>query len=244
MPAEAPQSSLDILNNDDVRGGAFQTLATKVYQTLREEIVSGQLEPETRLVRRAISKRLGVSPIPVLEALHRLESDGLVESEPMYGSRVKAWTLETVRNDQVLREALECQAARLCAENATPAHLEELTHAAVNLDDTVSRPDAEAFEGMHQHLDFHLRIARFGGFASIERELRRLWQRRLMRLNWLNARMFPVPEDWHQALVAAIASRDADRAEAQARRHVTYGQEHDLQVLEAASKRKPEGERG
>ena len=94
----------------------FQTLSAKVYHTLRDEILSGALPPHTRLVRRTVSKRLGVSPMPVTEALLRLEQDGLVESEPMYGSRVKAWTLEAVQGDEVLREALECQAARLCAE--------------------------------------------------------------------------------------------------------------------------------
>ena len=47
----------------------FTTLATKVYATLREQITSGALAPGSRLVRRVLSDRLGVSPMPVTESV-------------------------------------------------------------------------------------------------------------------------------------------------------------------------------
>ncbi|HEX7008932.1 MAG TPA: GntR family transcriptional regulator, partial [Phycisphaeraceae bacterium] len=95
--------------SDQVDGDA--TLTNQVYQTLREEILNGQLKPGTRLVRRAVSARLGVSRMPVADALVRLEQDGLVESRPMIGARVVPLTPQRLRDDQVMREALECQAA-------------------------------------------------------------------------------------------------------------------------------------
>ena len=82
---------------------SFQTLKSQIYETLRREILSGATPPGTRMVRRILSKRLGVSPIPVIEALHELEKDGLVESQPMYGHRVRSLSVETARNDHVLR---------------------------------------------------------------------------------------------------------------------------------------------
>jgi DNA-binding GntR family transcriptional regulator len=209
----------------------FRTLSSKVYQVLRDEILSGALPPHTRLVRRTISRRLGVSPMPVTEALLRLEQDGLVESEPMFGARVKAWTLESVRGDEVLREALECQAARLCAERASDNQLRELAEEAKTLDAIMAKREEDSPEGMRAHCEFHVRIARFTGCPALEAELRRVWTRRLMLWNWLNAAMFPVPEDWHQQLTGALASRDPDLAGKRAREHVRFNQAKDSEVL-------------
>ena len=50
-----------------------------------------------------------------------LEVDGLVENRPLYGCRVRPLTSKMFYNDQVLREAIECQVARLCSENISDA---------------------------------------------------------------------------------------------------------------------------
>jgi len=209
----------------------FLTLTEKVYRTLREEITSGELKPGTRLVRRSVSKRLGVSPIPVTEALYRLEQDGLVDSEAKYGSRVRVWTLDALRNEQVLREALECQAARLCAEKATDAQLSEFAGQAKRLDALMEKLDPVSTEGMKAHLELHVSIARITGYELIEREIRRVWLRWLVRWNWISAALHPVPPDWHQQLIAAIATRDGSKASEKMRDHVRRNQEHDLELL-------------
>ncbi len=214
--------------------GDFQTLANKIYLMLQEEIASGEMPSGTRLVRRVLAKRFNVSPIPVTEALYRLEQDGLVESAPMYGARVKVWTLDALKNDQVLREALECQAARLCAEHATDAQLNALMNMARELDALMKQKAADPKEGMHKHLDFHLGIARFGGYRSIENEIHRIWRRRLMRWNWVSAKSLKMPSDWHQQLVRVLKKRDPEAAEQKMREHVRYGQDHDAELLHSA----------
>ncbi len=214
--------------------GDFQTLATKIYLQLQEEIANGELPSGTHLVRRTLAKRFKVSPIPVTEALYRLEQDGLVESAPMYGSRVKVWTLEALKNDQMLREALECQAARLCAENVTDTQLERLLMMAKDLDAMMTKTETDQKIGMHKHLEFHLYIARFGGNQAIEREVHRIWRRRLMRWNWLSAKSLNIPADWHQQLVGAIAKRDPEIAEKEMRKHVRFGQDFDAELLDLA----------
>ncbi len=59
------------------------TLSRRVYAVLRDDIVAGRLKPGERLVRKAIAERLGVSTIPVIEALYMLEIDGYVENRPL-----------------------------------------------------------------------------------------------------------------------------------------------------------------
>ena len=76
-------------------------LERRVYERLRDQIVSGGLRPGEQLVEARIAEELGVSKTPVREALIRLQRDGLVEIEPYRGARV----LEPSEND--VREILE-----------------------------------------------------------------------------------------------------------------------------------------
>lgn len=218
-------------SDDDSRPA--DTLTRRVYQTLRDEILDGDLRPGDRLVRKKVAARLGVSPMPVTEALYMLEVDGLVESRPLCGCRVRPVTMEDIANAQVLREALECQAARLCAEKASDADLTRLHKLAVQLDSTVAKSDPRSRLGMRLHLDLHAGITAATGYTVLGDELRRVWFQRYMYLNWINATLVnPVPEGWHQRLMQAIASRDPERAEAAMREHVRYGQGYSQTALD------------
>ncbi|MBT3375154.1 MAG: GntR family transcriptional regulator [Lentisphaerae bacterium] len=200
------------------------TLAARAYGALRREITSGVLKPGDRLVRRDIAKRLGVSTIPVIEALLRLEHDGLVESKPNCGARVRPLTLEAIENECVLREAIECQVARLVAETADDRQLEELGASAQRLDAMMQRVDPGSVIGMERHMEFHLRLAEIAGYPLLREQLEAIWLRHLMQLNWVNAAILPVPEKWHGKLMNAFKARDPDTAEAVMRQHVRYGQ--------------------
>lgn len=211
----------------------FGTLTHRVYRVLRGEILQGVRPPGSRLVRRTLGKQLGVSPNPVAEALWRLEQDGLVESQPMYGARVKPLTVENVRNDHILREAIECQAARLCAESANGGQLQELRAKAVILDEMLAQSPRPK-EADDRHLDFHVAVARVAGAQALVDLLGKVWFRRLNTLNTANVSIKPVPADWHGQLVDALATHDPERAEAVMRHHVRYGVPEQLQALRAA----------
>ncbi len=215
------------------------TLTEQVYGTLRDEIVAGVLRPGDRLVRRTLSKRLGVSPMPVVEALLRLEADGLVESSPQRGSRVRPLTFEEVHNDQVLREAIECQAARMCAENASKDELATLMSKARLVDRMLPKlreramPVAATPAEFPIDVDFHMDVARCGGCGGLVEELGRVWFRRVMRFSWLKLMQYkPRMADCHQQLVEAISSRDLDLAEARMREHVRYSNDMDREALD------------
>ena len=202
---------------------AFATLTERVYATLRDDILAGRLEPGARLVRRILAKRLAVSPVPVSEALLRLESDGLVESAPMYGARVVVTSDASVRDDLVLREAVECQAARECAVAASEQALHELARQAAAIDAVMhAGADPGDLASDQAHGALHLAIIEAAGCSALARELRRLWFRRQMHRAWVTAADRGLPSGWHRDLVAAIASRDPARAEAHMRFHVRW----------------------
>lgn len=205
----------------DVDGDA--TLTDRVFAVLREEIAQGKLAPGTKLVRRELSQRLGASTIPVMEALRRLEQDGLVEHQAYSGTRVRAITEQGVRDDSELREALESQVARLCAQRCTDADFNRLYYLAGRVDGVMAGTAPQSSQGMRLHMDFHLTLARCSGCILLADELEKLWFREMMLFCWDSARFKPVPLDWHHDLIDAIASHDPVTADAQAREHTRYG---------------------
>jgi DNA-binding GntR family transcriptional regulator len=205
------------------------SLSDRAYLAIREEILRGQLRPGTALSRRRLAKELGMSVVPVTEALRQLQSDGLVESRARAGTRVRVPTEKDVRELYELREALETQSARLCAERGTPAQFLELRRLGDHLDALFGRlasgdEDAAFRFAVHSHhVQFHMRIAQYAGSHMLEDAIER---NHVLILNWLldvTARRTPLPKRFHAELVEAVTSGEAARADAAMRAHVRYG---------------------
>src|SRR3954468_5954085 len=120
------------------------SLADEAYHAIRDEILRGQLRPGTPLSRRRLAKQLGMSVLPVSDALRRLEEDGLVESRARVGTRVRVPSQTDVRELYELREALESQSARLFAERATSRERDEIRRLAKHVDELFARLDQES----------------------------------------------------------------------------------------------------
>src|SRR4051795_720276 len=96
--------------------GMHRTVSASVAASLREDIVSGQLESGTRLRQVELAQRFGVSTTPVREALAALQSEGLVRLHPQRGAVVFVPTVEGLREHYEIRAALESLAASRTAE--------------------------------------------------------------------------------------------------------------------------------
>lgn len=103
-----------------------QTLAERSYDYIRERLSTGDLPPGKRLVNRALAEEIGVSVIPVREAIHRLASEGLIEHVPGSGAFVRKSDPQDLDNLYVLRDALESCAAGEAARYITDFQIEEL----------------------------------------------------------------------------------------------------------------------
>ena len=106
-----------------------KTLRGLVLEKMRDAILEFRLRPGERLVERTLCERLGVSRTVVREVLRHLEAEGLVESIPQQGPAVAR--PDPAKADQIyeLRGLLEAEAARACAEKATPADVKRLSAA-------------------------------------------------------------------------------------------------------------------
>ncbi|WP_417378742.1 GntR family transcriptional regulator [Gimesia sp.] len=101
-------------------------LADRAYRYIRQEMQDGSLVPGSQLVNRKLAAEIGVSVIPVREAIHRLVSEGLVEHVPGAGAFVRNPNREDLEELYMLRDALESCAAAEASRYITPHQLDDL----------------------------------------------------------------------------------------------------------------------
>lgn len=220
-------------------GNSFQTKSSRVYGELKRDITAGTYRPGEHLVRRDLVKKYGVSLSIVNEALARLSSDGLVETKEMFGTRVISLNEQTLKDEFALREAIERYVARVLAERATDEVLTGLLEDAKTLDRWMNELGHDEGHGSLLHLDFHLKLARSSGFASLEETLKRTSMRALLTTRWLKNQRLPHPEDFHQQLVRALMKRDGALADETMRAHLHYANEYEAKSREPAPTAEP-----
>lgn len=205
------------------------SLSERAYEAIRERILHGELALGEPLSRRGLAAQLGMSVLPVNEALQRLEADRLVESRPRAGTRVRFPTPRDIRESYVIREALESQSARLFTEIASSAQRRELASRAERVDTLFNRLAKVEFDPEFQYL-VHSEHAQFHMFIAKSTEcdlLFRLIERNQILIhNWLYdvaARRRILPERFHGDLAGVLAGTSATASDRCIRRHVRYG---------------------
>ena len=136
---------------------AAASLAAEAYNVVRRRILRGELAMGQVVSRRKLAVELGMSFLPVSEALLRLECEGLLESRPRAGTRVRIPSREEVKGHYVVREALETQAATLFSERATSEERSDMMKLAARVDAASIHADPTMYPRLHHKL--HQRIA-------------------------------------------------------------------------------------
>ncbi|MFI7063788.1 GntR family transcriptional regulator [Kribbella sp. NPDC050124] len=204
------------------QSGGFESEADRVTQRLRDEILDGERGPGERLVERDLADSLGVSRVPVREALKTLVTEGLVTLRPRSWAVVREFTDSDIADLSEVRAAFEPLAFRLAAERRTRAGLDRLKRA---VDQQVEAARAnDSVRARRAAADFHEIVTELASndlLVEIERPLR-------SRMRWLLTQhddLAAVAEQ-HRGLYDAIANRDVDEVERLVREHVATS--HDL----------------
>ena len=100
------------------------TKADLSYDRLRSAILNGSLKPGSRLVIDDLAKQLGVSRIPVREALRRLEADGFIDLEPHVGATITDINTDSIHEIFSVKEALEIISGRVACRRMSEGDLE------------------------------------------------------------------------------------------------------------------------
>jgi DNA-binding GntR family transcriptional regulator len=214
-------------------------LTEHAYYSIRNRILRGALPFGAGLSRRSLAEEMGISIVPVGDALQRLENEGFVESRPRVGTRVRIPTPQAVRGHYILREALESQAARLFALSASPAERTGILRSAAQLDDFNTAgertpPSRERLQEIHDlHMRFHLRIAQCTGCEQLCHAIEK---NQVLVFNWLydpTLRNQQPPHNWHSQLAEALAASDPEQADRAMRRHTRYRMDVVMRSIES-----------
>lgn len=104
----------------------YLPLRDVVFNTLRNAILTGELEPGERLMEIKLADKLGVSRTPIREAIRKLELEGLVVNTPRKGAEVANISSEDLRDVLEVRRSLEILATNLACDKITETELMEL----------------------------------------------------------------------------------------------------------------------
>jgi len=203
---------------------------------VRERILRGEYPPGAALSRRRLADEFGMSLLPVAEALQRLVTEGLLESKPRVGTRVRTPGRDEVRDRYLLREALESQAARLFTTKANAKERAEILKLAKQLDAKYEHarnaeltPD-ERLAIRVFHVKLHLRVAEIGGCRLLRKAIEREQD---LLFSWLSdtaAQVHPLPDRYHSDLAEALCSGDVLVADEAIRTHIRYALEELLKL--------------
>jgi GntR family transcriptional regulator, rspAB operon transcriptional repressor len=213
------------------RGGA----TSRVFEVLKEAIVSLELPPGALIDKAALCERLSVSRFPVSEALSRLQAEGLVDIQPQRGTQVALIRLADAKENMFLRGALEAAAVRALAPVISKETIGAL-HRNLRYQRAAVKADDRA--GFHKlDLEFHeilldaLRFPRVKGAVDNARAaLERV--RRLLA----SARRHALTLREHQRILEALETGNGETAAEEMIRHLDAVNRE----LEARARAQPE----
>jgi DNA-binding GntR family transcriptional regulator len=137
-----------------------RTVSDRVFEALREKILRGDIAADSPIRQDTLAAELGVSKIPVREALSRLEAQGLVTSFPHRGYVVRPLTREEAEDVFDLRLKLEPDAAAMGSERATDTDREAARDAFAALDRALRTRSSDTGR---RNREFHLSLIRPSG---------------------------------------------------------------------------------
>jgi DNA-binding GntR family transcriptional regulator len=197
------------------------TKAEYAHSELRRRILDGELPPGTRILLRPTAEELGLSMIPVREAIRMLENDGLVETASHRGATVTEISPAAIVQSIGIRMWLEVLAVREATPHHTPATLEHARTLLDKADRAAASGDALGYSRANR--DFHeaLELPAPARLRALVGEVwDQLWEaRRRMSLFILLPERIGVAQAEHRELWEAVARGDAEAAASVMQRH-------------------------
>src|ERR1041385_6211364 len=131
-------------------------LTTLAYTSIKDHILDGRLDEDSRLTEEFLSGQLGISKSPIREALNRLEAEGLIRIEARRGAYLRRFSNKEVDDLYEIREALEVHAVRIGV--FPPALMKELRASVKRLRACLKANDRTKY--IDEDVSFHAAIAR------------------------------------------------------------------------------------
>ena len=185
-------------------------LAPVVYDLLKERLLDGEFQAGERLPVEALKTEFGVSKQPVMEALRRLSSEGLVEIIPQVGCRVPVYSAVDVSDFFAIFGGMEGAVAGVAAQRCTGAQVDQLAAVNGEIRQLIDEPDPAARSHGYLILNrrFHGIIQDMAHSAVVAEISRRMWDMSDLLIN----------TSWGTATTGIGRARPARRPRAHHRR--------------------------
>jgi len=204
----------------------------RAYEYLKSAILSGRFNPGKRLTEEHLAKEMGVSRTPVREALHKLESEGLIKPLETRGFIVSKDSREEIEELFDMRAILEGYGLRVISEKVSEDLLEQLNGFIEKAGDALRRKQIR--EVFKWNTQFHDTLHRM---VSEKKRLHRLLVnvRKYVLRYRENTLQYPDGGrralDGHRKIVMALRLKDPDLCERVMREHIQEAKEDALQFL-------------
>ncbi|WP_405951757.1 GntR family transcriptional regulator [Streptomyces prunicolor] len=213
---------VDISGYDDVvdPGRTSPTRHSQAYDGLRSLLLSGSVEPGTRLTEADLTRMFNVSRSTMRAVLVRLTQEGYVTSEVNRGVRTRSFSVEEAADILEARETLESALAGKAAERATDEEIAQLRATLREMEDCKARGDQAAYSRGNRL--FHQQVKQ----AAHQQTLAKAYDTLLYPLVMRQYRNLSAPHpragslEEHQAILLAIVTRNPEAAVAAMRHHV------------------------
>jgi len=189
----------------------------RVTDRLRAEVLDGARPPGSKLVERDLAEELGVSRVPVRDALKALAAEGLVTLRPRTWAVVSEFSVEDIADLTEVREALEGLAFRLAAQRRTDDGVAALR--AVVDAEAAAAERGDATDARRRAAEFHELVFAVAGNRLLG-EVEALTRSRMRRFLGLHDDLVQVARE-HRDLLDAIAAGDVDAVERLSAAHLT-----------------------
>lgn len=213
-----------------------ETMTEAATATIRHLILTGKLPPGMPLRLNHLAARLGMSVMPIREALRVLEAERLVSFRAHHGATVTELSADDVEEAYALREALEGLAARDGVRRMGEEELEAIRGWYARMAEASRAGDRDELVSCDQ--EFHRALFRAGGRPDRARRIVELWEStsRAVPLTYRAWDPLDVAIESHRPLMDAIERRDARAAERLSRAHTHQA---GLRLLKAMRRRTP-----
>ena len=204
----------------------------RVYQDLNSAILSGNFGPGERLTEEHLAKKMKVSRTPVREALHKLESEGLIKLRKKRGFIVSRDSKEEVEELFEIRAILEGYALRTISERASDELLDRLNGFIRKADDALTRKrmnevfrwNTQFHDALHAAVSERKRLHRL--IVNMRRYVLRYRKDTLQHPDGAKRTV-----EGHRKIVLALQLKDPDLCERVMREHIHEAREDALQSL-------------
>ena len=203
-----------------------------VYQTLRQQILFGELAPGQPVTIQGLTAALDAGMTPVREAIRRLISDGALMFQGNRRVSVPLLTGGDVEELIFARKTIECELVRRASQRMTPEQVDALEEIDLALDRAISKGDIAGY--LVQNYRFHTQLYEHADAPVLSDLADRLWLRFGPSLRVVCGRLgtqsFP---DRHKDMIDALRKKDAEMAALAMERDVAQGMEQVGQGLAA-----------